>query len=148
MKKLAFEYWAPVVVWLGAMFLLSTDALSSQDTSEFFLPFLHFWFPSASHHQLDLMHHVIRKLAHVTNYSILTLLAYRTIRYEEAPTPAKVRTMAFVVVAALLDEFHQSFTSFRTPSLGDVGYDSLGALFVLSLINAYEAWRLRAHTVL
>ena len=132
MKKLALEYWAPLLLWIGTMFFFSTDVFSSSQTSRIIIPILTFFFPGLSPDQLDLWHGVIRKLAHITEYFILALLTYRSVRYDETdPAQAKLRTMTFIVLAASLDEIHQRFTAFRTPSPVDVGYDCLGAVWAL-----------------
>jgi len=148
-KKLVLEYWAPLLVWIVTMFFFSTDLFSSSQTSRIILPVLTFFFPGLSPHQLDLWHGVIRKLAHITEYFILALFTYRSIKYDRTdPVQAKLWTMTFVVLAASLDEIHQRFTAFRTPSPVDVGYDCLGAVWVLWLITTYENRRLRPYSFL
>lgn len=131
------------------MFFFSTDVFSSSQTSRIIIPILTFFFPGLSPDQLDLWHGVIRKLAHITEYFILALFTYRSIRYDETdPAQAKLRTMTFIVLAASLDEIHQRFTAFRTPSPVDVGYDCLGAVWALWLITTYEIRHLRPHSFL
>ena len=144
-----FEYQLPVLVWLMTMFFFSTDAFSANETSRFIVPALTFFFPALSHDQIDFWHIVIRKCGHVSEYFILTMLAYRSFRYEEFDTPVtKLRTMTFVLMAALLDEWHQSFTASRGASIVDVGYDCVGGVLALWLITTYETWRLRSHSIL
>jgi VanZ family protein len=122
---------------------------SSSQTSRIIIPILTFFFPGLSPDQLDLWHGVIRKLAHITEYFILALFTYRSIRYDQTdPAQAKLRTMTFVVLSASLDEIHQRFTAFRTPSPVDVGYDCLGAVWALWLITTYEIRHLRPHSFL
>jgi VanZ family protein len=148
-KKVVLEYWAPLLVWLLTMFFLSTDFFSSFETSRVIVPILHFFFPGLTHGQLALWHGVIRKLAHITEYFILTLFAYRSIRHDQPNLAhAKLKTIAFVVFAASLDEIHQRLTAFRTPSPVDVGYDCLGAVWALWLIATYESRRLRTYSFL
>ncbi len=144
-----FGYWLPLVVWLVSIFLFSTESFSAGETSHFIVPVLTFLFPNWSLQQLDIGHAVIRKLAHITEYFILALLAYRTLRYEKRDLlDAKVWTGVLVLLAALSDEFHQSLTLTRQASIVDVGYDCLGALWALWLISTYETRRLRSHSVL
>jgi VanZ family protein len=148
-KRLAIEYWAPLLVWLVTIYLFSTDTFSSNDTGRIVIPILTFFFPGLSPQQLDLWHEVIRKLAHITEYFILALFVYRSIRCEQGDlAQAKLRTILFVALVASCDEIHQRFTAFRTPSPVDVGYDCLGAVWALWLITTYENWRLRSHSVL
>jgi VanZ family protein len=119
----------PVVLWLAVMFFFSTDAFSSGQTSRIIVPLLQFFFPGLSPDALDMWHSVVRKSGHVSEYFILAVLAYRAFKYEQADlTRARIRAAAFVLLAALLDEFHQAFTASRSASIVDVGYDCLGAV--------------------
>jgi VanZ family protein len=148
-KRLAIEYWTPLILWLVVIFWFSTDAFSSSETLRIIVPLLRLSFPSLSSTQLDFWHGVIRKLSHVTEYSILTLLAYRSLKHEQSGLAAvDVRAFSFVLMAATMDEFHQRLTLFRTSSPLDVGYDCLGAVGALWLISVYETRRLRAHSLL
>ena len=149
MKRLVIEYWTPVVFWLFVMFFFSTDAFSSDHTSQIIVPFLNLLAPSMSSESLDFWHTAIRKLGHVTEYSVLAALTYRSLKQDcSGLINAGLRTMFCVVMAASLDELHQYFTLFRTASPIDVGYDCLGAVSALWLITKYEARRLRPYTVL
>jgi VanZ family protein len=148
-KKLALEYLAPMLVWLLVIFFLSTDFFSAAETSRIIVPILQFFFPGLTHEQLFFWHGVIRKLAHITEYFVLTLFAYRSIRHDQPDlAQAKLKTITFVVFAASFDEVHQRLTAFRTPSPVDVGYDCLGAVWALWLIATYEARRLRTYSFL
>jgi VanZ family protein len=99
--------------------------------------------------ELTLWHGIIRKFGHITEYFILAVFTYRSIRYDQPDlVQAKLRTMTFVLLAASLDEIHQRFTAFRTASPVDVGYDCFGALWALWLITTYETGRLRSYSVL
>jgi VanZ family protein len=148
-KKLALEYWAPLLVWILIIFMFSTDAFSFNETSKIIVPILTFFFPHLTLQQLNLWHGVIRKLGHITEYFILALFAYRSIRHEQPDAAqAKLMTIMFIAFAAAFDEIHQRFTAFRTPSPVDVGYDCLGAVCALWLITTYETWRLRTRSVL
>ena len=131
------------------MFFFSTDAFSSNETSKIIVPALTYLFPALSIDQIDFWHMFIRKCGHVTEYFILTMLVFRSFRYEEIDPPrTKLRTMTFVLMAALLDEWHQSFTASRGASIVDVGYDCVGGVLALWLISVYETWRIRSHSVL
>jgi VanZ family protein len=147
-KILVLEYWTPLLVWLLTIFFFSTDSFSAGQTSRFISPLLISLFPGLSPHQLDVWHAVIRKLSHVGAYFILAVLAYRSFRQESESVGAFVRAGMLVLVTALLDEFHQSFTASRGASIMDVGYDCLGGLWALWLITTYENRRLRSYSVL
>ena len=149
MKKLALEYWAPLLVWILVIYIFSTDAFSSSETSKVIIPVLRFFFPHLTLQELGLWHGVIRKLAHITEYFILTLFVYRSLKHEQVDLlQAKLTTIMFVTLVAGFDELHQRFTVFRTPSPVDVAYDCFGAVCALWLITTYETWRLRTRSVL
>ena len=149
MKRLVVEYWVPILIWLSMMYVFSTDMLSSSETSRFIVPALTFFFPHLQSADLSFWHEVIRKLAHIAEYFILAGLVYRGLKFEHPDLiDAKFRTIGFIALAALLDEFHQSFTASRRASIVDVGYDCLGAVWALWLITTYEFRRLRPRSVL
>jgi len=148
-KRLAVEHWIPVVLWLLVIFAFSSDSFSADETSGFIIPLLRFFFPFLSFQELNFWHGVIRKAGHVTEYFILAVFTYRSFRQERIDlTHAKLMTFSFVAVAAIVDEFHQRLTLFRTGSPIDVGYDCLGAVLALWFFTIYETWRLRTYPVL
>ena len=149
MKRLAIEYWTPLVLWLAVMFFFSTDRFAADNTSRIIIPLLNLFFPSLSPPGLEFWHGFIRKLGHIAGYFILAVLTYRSVK-EERPDliQAKLRSFSFVICAATLDEIHQRFTLFRTASPIDVGYDCLGAVWALWLMSTYETRSLRTHSIL
>jgi VanZ family protein len=71
----------------------------------------------------------IKKMAHVTEYFILSLLVYRSLRKSTkmSSKSAFFWTIVFCCVYATSDEIHQSFTPERTPAVRDVLIDTFGA---------------------
>ena len=72
------KYWLPVLLWLGFIFIGSTDLMSAEHTSRFLIPFLLWLKPDISPEALAQVHFILRKLGHVTEYAILDLHAQRT----------------------------------------------------------------------
>jgi VanZ family protein len=116
--------WVPAILWMAALFILSTTYFSAANTSKIIEPILRWIFPSASFATISLMHNLIRKAAHFTDYAILFWLLIRG-PLERRPYTA----LACCVIYAFLDEGHQIFAVGRGPSLYDVALDSSGALF-------------------
>lgn len=88
--------------------------------------------PALSDANVHLIHGVIRKLAHVTEYFVLGLLLFRA--FKNNSTDMKLwrwasYSMMVIILFALGDEFHQSFVVTRTSSLIDVGIDMVGGFF-------------------
>jgi VanZ family protein len=123
------KFWLPAIVWACVISILSTDTFSSEHTSRFIIPALHWLFPHAGAGTLELLHAVIRKSAHLTEYFILGLLLYRALRGGDRGWKLKWALWAIVIAAAYasLDEFHQSFVPSRTASPWDALIDTIGA---------------------
>jgi VanZ family protein len=135
-----FKNWLPAIVWAGVISTLSTDTFSSEHTSGYILPVLRWIFPHASLHTLELMHAVIRKTAHLTEYFILSVLLMHGFRGKNEGWKLRWAIWAIVIAAgyACLDEFHQSFVPSRTASPWDALIDTVGASaaqIVLTLFN-------------
>lgn len=149
MKRLVIEYWVPLVLWLILIFFFSTDAFSADKTSVFIVAILRFLDPRLSAADLQFGHMLVRKLGHMSEYFVLAVFVHRSLKQQEPHlTHALVTVLCLVVVAAGLDEIHQSFTLFRTASPVDVGYDCLGAVSALWLITTHETRHLRTHPIL
>jgi len=129
------KHWLPVLIWLGVIFLGSTDMLSAEHTSRFLVPFLRWINPQISFATLNAIQLGIRKLGHLTEYAILAMLLWRALR---SGTRWQMKMSILFLVAALAsaifaasDEFHQSFVPSRTASPNDVMIDICGALIGL-----------------
>jgi VanZ family protein len=84
----------------------------------------------------------LRKLAHVAEYLVLTLLLVRALRRSGVAAAVPLACAAALVYAAT-DEWHQSFVPARTATLRDVAIDGIGiALAALAVTRT----RLRERT--
>ena len=94
-------------------------------------------------HAFALLHAYIRKAAHFTVYGVLSGLTFYSWR---ASLPGRLRwtfkwsglALALTLLAASLDEFHQSLVPSRTASPEDVLLDMMGAMFVQILIAGFS----------
>ena len=136
-SKLIIRYWFPVVIWMGVIFWMSTGSFSSDNTSLFIEPILHFLFPGISTTEVASLHGWIRKAGHVTEYLILGMLLFRAFR-SESGQPWRLRwsiqAAIVLLIYALSDEFHQSYVATRTASIIDVGIDLAGGMLALFAI--------------
>lgn len=103
-----------LIFWMGVIFYLSAQ------------PDL----KSGLESQMDF---VLRKLAHITEYGILTFLAWRAFGISlGSPTSKSDRVLAtaiiFSVLYAISDEYHQLFVTGRVGSPIDVLIDSVGIM--------------------
>jgi VanZ family protein len=123
--------WIPVLVWGAVIFTLSTSTFSAVNTHRVIDPMLRWLIPGISAASVDVVHMLVRKAAHFTEYGILFWLL---IRGPMAQRP--YLALMLCVVYALTDEGHQVFVPGRTASLYDVALDSTGALFSHFLTTA------------
>jgi VanZ family protein len=132
---------------MAVIFFASTDFGAANHTSRIIEPLVRWAKPDATPEQIDLVHFLVRKTGHLTEYAILGLLSLRAFR-KASPSLASqlLRPAAFALLLsfcyAASDEFHQSFVSDRTACFSDVLIDSSGAL--LSLAAAVTLLRYRA----
>jgi VanZ family protein len=126
-----FKTWLLVIIWAALIFLFSTETFSSDNTASVFAPWLRWTFPTWSNDAVELAHHMIRKLGHLSEYFILTLLLSRALRAQMDGIHGKRQSLFAIGLIALYsmsDELHQVFVPGRTPSLGDVLIDVCGGL--------------------
>jgi VanZ family protein len=116
--------WLPVIAWGVLIFVMSTSSFSAFNTSKFIEPILRWLFPLAAPETITVMHALVRKSAHFTEYGVLFWLLLR------GPMVGRpYAALTVCVLYAFLDEGHQMLVPGRTPSLYDVALDSTGALF-------------------
>ena len=134
--------WLPTVLWLAFIAWLSSDLFSSAHTGAVLLKIIHLLYGQISIRKFEIIHTLVRKAAHVTVYGILGGLAFYSWR---STLPGRERwalrwsTLAVVVtlLAASMDEWHQSFVASRTSNVRDVLIDLAGALLVQMLIAGF-----------
>jgi VanZ family protein len=132
-----FFRYAPLILWIGVIFFLSSGQGAMSNTSRFIRPLLMFLFPDASEETLTFYHGLIRKLAHPTVYAVLAFFAARAFRFSPRPLLQKywfAVSLGLVISVAALDELNQSFLASRTGSAFDVGLDTLGGLSMLTVL--------------
>ena len=116
--KFVLLYWLPFILWSYGIYYLSS------------IPYLKT--------ELGVLDLILRKIAHVFEYAVLLVLAFRAflVTFKSAKTPV-VYLLAFVfsVFYAVLDEFHQSFVPGRGPSAMDVLIDTAGVFSGLALLK-------------
>jgi VanZ family protein len=133
------NYWLPLLVWLGVIFLGSIDLMSAEHTSRFIVPFLRWLKPDISPEALASIHFIVRKCAHLGEYAVLALLLLRAANFMTNLKRSLAILYVSVWVACLFvattDEFHQTFVASRGASATDIMIDSGGAILGL-LIGA------------
>lgn len=135
------SYWLPPAVWMAVIAWFSSGTWSADNTQSMLGPILSWLAPSASPTQVTVLHGIVRKLAHLTEYGILAALWFRAFaRGARLSRPwSAAAALALTVGWAGLDEFNQSFLPRRSGSPWDVLIDTTGAL--LALVAGLRDWR-------
>jgi VanZ family protein len=135
------QYWLPPLIWMAAIFYFSTDTFSGEQTGSLLWRAASFIYPGITEEQFEALHFYVRKAGHFTEYALLALLLFRAFR---AGAIARWRwswaagSLLIVVLYALSDEYHQTFTRHRVGSIYDSLTDIAGgasALLALWLIR-------------
>jgi VanZ family protein len=112
MKKF-FKFWFPVLIWAGFIFWLSSIPNLKSGLEQDF---------------------ILRKIAHILEYAILTFLFLRALTKENLSIgKIVISSIVFSLFYALTDEYHQTFIFGREGSLGDVGINSIGILITAGI---------------
>ncbi len=130
------KIWSPVVLWVCCIFLLSTDAFSSENTSRILERLLRFLSPHISAHDIDIIHYFVRKAAHMIEYCIMSLLLFHSFRNTfnlKGHWHWALYSLIIIVGIAASDELHQWFVESRTSSVIDVGIDITGGMLGLAI---------------
>jgi VanZ family protein len=131
------KYWLPLLLWLGVIFVGSTDLMSAEHTSRFIVPFLRWLRPDISPGTLASIHFVVRKCAHLGEYAVLALLLLRAAIFmtnrKRSLAILYVGVWVACLVVATTDEFHQTLVASRGALATDIMIDSGGAILGLLL---------------
>ena len=117
-----YEKYISLIFWLAAIYYLSNNSLRE------FVIITDWW------------EFIIRKLAHLFEFAVLTYLIFRILGQTEKRHVNwnLFWSFIFTVIYAISDEYHQSFIASRTGTYRDVIIDSVGSLVAIWLI--YLNW--------
>ena len=141
------KVWIAAGLWIGIIVVESTSYLSSDNTSHYLYPLLHYLF-GISLKTFAPFHAYLRKTGHFVGYFILSFLLYRA--WRETLPSVRRWTMRWGAIAFLMsafvagmDEWHQSFLPSRGGSFRDVLLDSSAALTAQIVIALFLWFRFR-----
>jgi VanZ family protein len=137
------------LIWMGVMFYFSTKTWGGAATKSWLDQLLTLYLPPVRElmtaSDVGQLNFIVRKLAHFTEYAVLTTLGYWgwVKGIGRSPQQSLQITLLVSILFALTDEFHQRFVPGRTSLVTDVLIDCLGAsLAALAL----RQWVVRAST--
>jgi VanZ family protein len=116
----------------------STGNFSAENTSRIIGPLVLWLFPDTSPETLLTIHGITRKIAHLTEYALLGILAARAFRGSSREGLRErwfLASLVLVIVYALLDEYHQAFIPSRTGTIYDSLIDIAGGFAGLMIVR-------------
>lgn len=131
--------WILYIVLCLIVFFIWDNSLQNGGTSDgFSLMFAEWFAPIANklgfYGNIWALNRIIRKLAHLTEFTILGGVLYVVLRrYIEYGTV--VKTIVVGIVIASLDEFIQLFSLGRSSQLSDVLIDTVGIIIGISVVK-------------
>lgn len=150
------RFWLPALLWL-VVIALESLFLSSDVTGGWLWRLTQFLHVPVSWVTFHRLHHLLRKVGHVTGYGILCLFVFRgwyrsklelSVSKPQHTTAKPERkygislAIGVTLITAILDELHQSFDPSRTASVRDVGLDVAGGIIFLAIaLFILKRWR-------
>jgi len=138
--RVFIKFWLPPLLWMSVIFIGSADSGSVNRSSRIIGPIVRWLFPSVSDEGVGTCVLILRKCAHITEYSLFAILMWRALRqhtrHDRRPWSWREPKWALLCVFAYacIDELHQVFVPGRGPSFGDVLLDTLGGTLGLLLL--------------
>ena len=120
--------WLPVVLWAAIILSAANDRFSDAQTGS--------WLDRLFGRTRPEVNVLMRKGAHVAEYALLSLLAWRARRTLVTP-------LLICLGVAIADETLQAMTVTRTGSVFDVVWDMSGAILALMVLPKARARLLR-----
>jgi len=135
--------WAVVAVWILLVLWLGGADFGAVQTSGTLGHVIRFFYPDIPWAEFLRIHHAARKAAHVVEYAVLALLAFRAMWLSFHTMLGRIAGLALllVIVVATADETRQALIGSRTGSAGDVLLDATGALAALGIALLYMRHR-------
>jgi VanZ family protein len=129
--------WLVTVAWAAEIFYLSTPTFGEDFSVSLLAQILNTFHLGVPPETLDVLDSVLRKLAHLAEYAILSLLLYGAFAGRDGfrwQPPLAYWSLVVAVVYSLTDELHQILSPGRHASLIDCGIDSIGAAIAMLLV--------------
>ena len=125
------------MVWAGVIFFMSTKTFGGSFSARLLAYILALLHVQVSPHAFVLLEHLMRKLGHLTEYSIFAIFLYHALGDGDGSAWHPRRALTCIVLAglySLTDEFHQRFVPGRGPSIVDCGIDTIGATIGMAIV--------------
>ena len=146
MKNKRMINWILLIIWMVIIFEFSsqTGAVSGDLSNSLLYRLLGIFIKDLSDINPDILKtlmFLIRKLAHFSEYAILSVLMLNVLKsYYDFSFKLGLLALVLCALYAASDEFHQLFIPGRAGSLKDVLIDTSGSAFSLLIYGLYLKW--------
>jgi VanZ family protein len=133
--------WIAAGLWAAVVWMLGGDSLSAASTAGILRPVIEWFRPDFPPREMYALLVTIRKVSHVAEYGLLTLLILRALWIGSVRSVATSLGLTTLLVGtlALADEARQAYSPERTGSGWDVGLDLGGAALFASALLLLQA---------
>ena len=123
-----------LIIWMIVIFILSNqNGVMSKSESGIIVRFIN----KIIDIDIDTLQFIVRRFAHILEYTILYILIYNYIKSFNTNNTVKL-SILFTVLYACIDETHQLFIDGRTGKFLDVLVDSIGIIIGYLIEVKYE----------
>lgn len=137
--KRKYLKWALVIIWAIVIFMFSSQTGEvSNNNNIFVVDLFKIIGINLDSYFGGMIHFIIRKLAHFSEYFIFYYLLYNALSEDISHRSALITSLVIVFVYACSDEMHQAFVPGRGPKLGDVLVDTGGGLLCMLLKSLWK----------
>lgn len=111
-----------VIIWMIVIYSMSSaNSTVSNEQSGYIVNFISKIFNISN---LGLLNYIVRKIAHITEYTVLGFLVENTIKNSNRNSYI---SLIICLSYAITDELHQSLVPGRSPQISDIIIDSIGS---------------------
>ena len=135
-KKRLILNFLPSIILLFIIFIFSSQKANVSNSNSFQVLYLlkNIGIDLQSSLGLHTANFIVRKIAHVMEYFILSCFIYRGYKKSEFNNPL-IYTFATIFTLACLDEIHQTFVPGRDGRFRDVLVDSIGVILLTAFLK-------------
>ena len=140
-KRIVFLFLS--VMWMSLIFYFSSQTadISGASSGGIALKIIKLFVDSPSPELVGIFETIIRKIAHFTEYAVLAILLYQTMRSFNISTNKAFLSVIIAIVYAITDEVHQHFVPGRACRVYDMFIDSFGSLSGYYISKAFYVFK-------
>ncbi len=128
------------ILWMALIYSMSAKTASASTEDSMFITdyIIKFFFSNPSEKLLSIAENIIRKIAHFTEYAVLSILITLTLKSFGLTFKKLALAVLISFLYAISDEVHQHFVPGRACRAFDVLIDTAGAFVGYTIIVCFQ----------